>query len=160
MAIFGSAQDLYEHFIPFMEQLVEDPDLAPKLVAANLSFRMNFSDPDAMLLLDATEGPAVELLSDAAGSYRPEIDLFMSADDGHRFWSGDLNLLTALVRREVRAVGPIAGLLELLPALESAHEKYREYTAASRLATLRAPGVDVPSARRQADFIADASHNS
>lgn len=149
MAIFGSAQDLYKHFMPFVEQLAEDPDLAPKLVAANLSFRMSFSDPDAVLLLDATEGPAVNLQRDAAGSYRPEIDLFMSADDGHRFWLGDLNLLTALVRREVRVVGPIAGLLELLSVLESAHEKYRGYTAVSRLATLRAPGPDVPAARRQ-----------
>lgn len=127
MAIFGTAQQLYDHFLPYMEQLVKDPAVGPKFVGANTSFRVNYSDPDAVMLLDATQEPAVNKVGDEARAASAEVDLFMSADDSHKFWMGDLNLPLALARKKVAIKGPVTKLLGMLPAITPAFGKYREY---------------------------------
>jgi len=127
MAIFGSTQEMYDHFSPYMEQLVNDPVVGPKFVAANTSFRVNYSDPDGVMVLDATQDPAVNKAGEEAKAHDAEVDLFMSADDGHKFWMGDLNLPLAMARKKVAIQGPVTKLLGMLPAITPAFGKYREY---------------------------------
>lgn len=127
MAIFGSEQEMYDHFALYMEQLVNDPVVGPKFVKANTSFRVNYTDPDAVMVLDATHDPAVNKVGDEARSATVEVELYMSADDGHKFWMGDLNLPIALAKRKVKIGGPIPKLLGMLPAIAPAYTKYRAY---------------------------------
>ncbi|MVU80789.1 hypothetical protein GPX89_26490 [Nocardia sp. ET3-3] len=127
MAIFKSAEGMYEHFVPFLEALVKDPVVGPKFVAANTSFRVNYTDPEAVMVLDATNDPAVNTVGEGAKVAVVEVELSMSADDGHKFWLGELNLPVALARRKVKIQGPVTKLLGMLPAIAPAYGKYREY---------------------------------
>jgi putative sterol carrier protein len=64
---------------------------------------------------------------DAAKAEDVEVDMFMSADDAHKFWLGELNIPMSLARRRVKVEGPIGKLLKMLPALQPAFAKYRTY---------------------------------
>jgi hypothetical protein len=127
MAVFASADDMYAHFGPYLNELMTDPVIGPKFAASKTSFRVNYSDPDAVMVLDATRDPAAVIIGEEAAAFSPEVELFMSADDGHKFWLGDLNIPIALARRKVTINGSIAKLLGMLPAITPAFGKYRVY---------------------------------
>jgi hypothetical protein len=135
MTVFSSADDMYRHFGPYLGALMTDPDLGPKFSAARTSFRVNYSDPDAAMVLDATRSPAVVVTGEAAWAFSPEVELYMSADDGHRFWLGDLNIPIALARKKVTIKGSLPKLLGMLPAITPAFGRYREYCADHPVAT-------------------------
>jgi hypothetical protein len=127
MAVFESTDDLYGIFTPYLERIVADPQIGPKFVAANTAFRVNYSDPSAVFAVDARQNPPAVLTGAAAAEHEVEVDLTMSADDGHRFWLGKLNIPVALARRKVKVDGPITKLLGILPALNPAFAMYRAY---------------------------------
>jgi len=51
----------------------------------------------------------------------------MSADDGHKFWLGELNIPMAMARGKVKVGGPVGKLLRLLPAMQPAFTIYRTF---------------------------------
>lgn len=124
MPTFASAEEMYAVVTPYLEQLTSDPVIGPKFVAANTSFRVSYTNPDGTFLLDATQNPAVVTAGDTAPA---EVGLTMSADDGHKFWLGDLNIPIALAKRKVKVDGPVTKIFGLLPALQPAYAAYRSY---------------------------------
>jgi hypothetical protein len=127
VAVFSSPQEAENVFGAFMEHVTSDPDLRPKFVTAATSFRANYTDPDCAISLVTTVDPPVVRRGDAARAEQVEVDMFMSSDDGHRFWLGELNIPMALARRKVRVDGQIGKLLKLLPALQPAFGMYRTF---------------------------------
>lgn len=136
MTIYASTQELYDVLLPFYNKIVTDPDVGPQFAKSGTSFRIRHTDPDAVFLLDATAEPLTLLHADAADAAEPEVDLLMSADDGHKFWLGQLNLPIALARKKIKVTGGVTKLLGLVPALSPAYEIYRSYlTEIGRSAT-------------------------
>lgn len=127
MTRFDSSEELYGVFTPFLEQLVLDPVVGPKFSAANTSFQVNYSEPDAVFVLDATKSPPEVYSGQAAAEFPTELKLTMCADDGHKFWLGGLNIPIALAKRKVKIDGPISKLLGMLPAIQPAYAKYKSY---------------------------------
>lgn len=127
MAVFSSTEEAEKVFGEFFEQIVVDPDLRPKFVAANTSFRANYTDPDSTLSLDATQDPPVVKTGADAKADSVEVEMNMSADNGHRFWLGDLNIPMALARGKVKVHGPVGKLLKLLPAMQPAFAMYKAF---------------------------------
>ena len=56
-----------------------------------------------------------------------EITLEMAADDGHKFWLGELNMALALAKNRVKVSGPISKIMKLLPAMRPAFPKYKVF---------------------------------
>jgi len=129
MTQFTSSDDMYAVFTPFMQSLTTDPVVGRKFVSANTSFRVNHEDPDGVFLLDATVDPPMLYVGADAEGRPAEVDLTMSAEDGHKFWMGQLNLPVALARRKVKVSGGVARLMGLVPALQPAYELYRNHLA-------------------------------
>lgn len=127
VAVFSSQQEAQEIFGSFMEHITTDPELRPKFVAAATSFRANYTDPDCYVSLVTTVDPPVVKVGDEAEAEQVEVDMFMSSDEAHKFWLGELNIPMALARRKVRVEGPIGKLLKLLPALQPAFAMYRTF---------------------------------
>lgn len=130
MPTFTSSEDMYAVFTPFMQSLTTDPVVGPKFAAAKTSFKVNHTGPDGIFLLDATVDPPVLYVGDEAAFREAEVDLTMSADDGHKFWLGELNLPMALARRKVQVSGGVTRLMGLVPALQPAYALYRAHLTA------------------------------
>lgn len=131
MPVFASSDELYEIFTPYLEELVKDPAIGPKFVKANTAFRVNYTGPTAIFALDARQDPPAVFAGEEAASCDVEVELTMSADDGHTFWLGKLNMPVALARKKIRVDGPIAKMLGILPALQPAFAQYRAYLASA-----------------------------
>lgn len=127
MTVFDSEGAFYEVFLPYLDRLVEDENIKPKFLSAGTAFRVNHTDPDASLVLDSRSDEIVVKSGDEARGYDVDVELNMSADDGHKFWLGKLNLPVALAKRKVRVEGPVTKVMGIVPALQPAHELYRSY---------------------------------
>lgn len=131
MPIFSSTEEAASTLGKFIEEVAVDPELRPKWVSSGVAFRMNYTDPELVLVLDATQDPPVVRQGDAAKASDVSIDLYMDTDSGHNFWLGELNVPMALARRKIKVSGPIGQLLKLLPAMQPAFAKYKDYLANS-----------------------------
>ena len=130
MPIFSSTEEAEALMHKFFEQVTSDPDLRPKFVGAGTAFRALYSDPAAALVIDGRTDPPTVLTGQAAHHASVDVELAMSADDGHKFWLGNLNIPMAIARRKVKINGPTGKMLKLLPALQPAFSMYREFLIA------------------------------
>lgn len=130
MPVFSSADEAERVYGAFFEHITLHPELRGKFVEAGSAFRANYSDPDSAVSIDASVDPPVVRTGDSARAARVDVQLFMSADDGHRFWLGDLNIPMAMARRKVRIEGSVGTLLKLLPAMQPAFGMYKDFLIA------------------------------
>jgi hypothetical protein len=72
----------------------------------------------------------------AGAGPEPNVELFMTADTGNRFWLGKVILPVALAKGQVRAKGPVAKLLTVLPMAKGMFGPYREQLEAAGRADL------------------------
>ena len=49
----------------------------------------------------------------------------MDADTAHRFWLGKVNVTVALARGQMKAKGPVAKILKLVPLVKPVFPRYR-----------------------------------
>ena len=55
----------------------------------------------------------------------PEVVMTMEADTAHRFWLGKVNVTVALARGQMKAKGPVAKILKLVPLTKPVFPRYR-----------------------------------
>jgi putative sterol carrier protein len=56
----------------------------------------------------------------------PEVVMSMEADTAHRFWLGSVNVTVALARGQMKAKGPVAKILKLVPLTKPIFPRYRK----------------------------------
>ena len=49
---------------------------------------------------------------------QPEIVMSMEADTAHKFWLGKVNVTMALAKGQMKAKGPVAKILKLVPLVK------------------------------------------
>jgi putative sterol carrier protein len=127
LGYFTSSEQLYDVFMGFMKDMAADPVLGPKFVKSKTAFRINYTDPDASILVDCTHDPIQ--ITEGASDSKPDVELTMKADNGHLFWMGKLKITTAITKRKVKVNGQVSKMMNLLPALDPAFARYRSYLA-------------------------------
>ena len=127
MGYFTTSEQLYGVFTGFMKDMAADPVLGPKFVKSKTAFRINYTDPDASILIDCTHDPIQ--ITEGASDSKPDVELTMKADNGHLFWMGKLKITTAITKRKVKVSGQVTKMMNLLPALDPAFARYRSYLA-------------------------------
>jgi hypothetical protein len=50
----------------------------------------------------------------------------MDADTAHNFWLGKVNVTVALARGQMKAKGPVAKILKLLPLTKGVFPRYKQ----------------------------------
>lgn len=123
MAVFADEAEVYEYLGGVFRIGLEDPDLVARLRPSGVVLRITYTDPDAVITVDM---PNTELHTGAGNGPTPNIELFMSADTGNRFWLGRVLLPVALAKGDVRAKGPVSKLLKLLPMAKQLFGPYQE----------------------------------
>ncbi len=56
----------------------------------------------------------------------PEIVMTMEADTAHRFWLGKVNVTMALAKGQMKAKGPVAKILKLVPLVKPVFPLYQQ----------------------------------
>jgi hypothetical protein len=94
---------------------------------AGIDFIVKFvwSQPDLTLTLDFTKDPFSVLINDV--SVNPTATFTLTADTGHKFWHGQVNLAKALTTKAIVARGPLPKILKLLPVIKPLYERYPQY---------------------------------
>ena len=66
----------------------------------------------------------------------PQVTMTMAADTAHRFWLGQVNVTVALARGEIKASGPVAKILKLVPLTKPVFPRYKAQLLAQGRADL------------------------
>ncbi len=125
MGTFESAEKFEEILGGFFRLMGDTPAIADKLLASGIIIRFKYTDPDLVIVVDAS-GDKVDVRPHDTET-KATVEMSMSADTAHRFWFGKVNLTVALTRKEMVAKGPIPKVLKLLPAIKPAYTMYPKY---------------------------------
>jgi hypothetical protein len=122
VATFRDEAEVYEFLGGVFRHGLEDPVLVEKLRPSGVILRVTYTEPDAVITVDM---PGAAIHEGAGNGPDPNVELFMTADTGNRFWLGKVVLPVALAKGQVRAKGPVAKLLKVLPLAKGLFGPYR-----------------------------------
>ena len=124
MAYFRDADEVYKYIGRLFEQLAEDEELAPKFRKANTIVQYQYRNPESQITVKMIEGED-GVVDCGETSMDPEVVMTMEADTAHKFWLGNVNVTVALARGQMKAKGPVAKILKLVPLVKPVFPRYR-----------------------------------
>jgi putative sterol carrier protein len=121
---FKDADEVYQYIGKLFEDLAEDDELAPKFQRANTIVQYRYREPESVITVKLKEGEdgQVDL---GETTMDPEVVMSMDADTAHRFWLGKVNVTVALARGQMKAKGPVAKILKLVPLVKPVFPRYQ-----------------------------------
>lgn len=128
MPVFTSQQQAESVFTELFGILLADEHFASRITAGNLNLHLVQTKPDVELFVEpggVHVGPPLS---------RPVITLKMSSDTAHALWSGQLLMPLALATGKLRVKGSVARVLEFVPLLQPAFDRYPGLAAQAGLA--------------------------
>jgi len=133
MPYFKDAKECDDILGGFFRKMSEDlagkdpvlVEIQSKLRGMEFIVKFAWSEPELTLTLDFTKDPFSVLINDV--SVNPTATFTLSADTGHKFWHGQVNLAKALTTKAIVARGPLPKILKLLPVLVPLYERYPAY---------------------------------
>ena len=125
MAYFKDADEVYATIGQLFRDLADDDELAPKFRKANTIVQYRYREPESCITVRLIEGEEGTVdCGDTA--MEPEVVMTMDADTAHRFWLGEVNVTVALARGQMKAKGPVAKILKLVPLVKPVFPRYRQ----------------------------------
>jgi putative sterol carrier protein len=124
MAYFKDADEVYATIGKLFRDLKDDEELAPKFRKANTIVQYRYREPESTITVKLIEGEDGQVdFGDTL--LEPEVVMTMEADTAHRFWLGEVNVTVALARGQMKAKGPVAKILKLVPLVKPVFPRYR-----------------------------------
>jgi SCP-2 sterol transfer family len=125
LAYFKDAEEVYAYIGRLFEQLAEDQELGPKFRKANTIVQYRYREPESQITVKLMEGEEGRV-DCGPTDMEPEVVMTMAADTAHRFWLGKVNVTVALARGQMKAKGPVAKILKLVPLVKPVFPRYRQ----------------------------------
>jgi len=124
MPYFKDEQEVYDYIGKLFQDLAEDDELWPKFRRANTIVQCQFRNPESQITvcMREDEDAQVDL---GPTELEPEVLMTMDADTAHRFWLGKVNVTVALARGQMKAKGPVAKILKLVPLVKPVFPRYK-----------------------------------
>jgi putative sterol carrier protein len=125
VAYFKDADEVYQYIGKLFVDLTEDEELSPKFRKANTIVQYQYRNPESQITVRMMEegDPQVDF---GDTDQDPEVVMTMEADTAHRFWLGKVNVTVALARGQMKAKGPVAKILKLVPLVKPVFPRYRQ----------------------------------
>jgi putative sterol carrier protein len=122
---FEDEREVYATIGKLFQELADDDELAPKFRKANTIVQYRYRNPESQITVKLLEGEdsQVDL---GQTTLEPEVVMTMDADTAHRFWLGNVNVTVALARGQMKARGPVAKILKLVPLVKPVFPRYRD----------------------------------
>jgi len=133
MSYFKDSQECDQILGGFFRKMSEgvagkDPvlvEIQRKLAEMGLIVKFIWREPVLSLTLDFTKDPFGVYANEE--TINPTATFTLTADNGHKFWHGQINLAKALTTKTIVARGPIPKILKLLPVIEPMYKRYPAY---------------------------------
>lgn len=125
MAYFKDEQEVYQFIGRLFQDLAVDDVLFPQFQKANTIVQFPFKNPVSQITLKIKEGE-VGQVDLGPTELVPEVVMTMDADVAHKFWLGYVNVTVALARGQMKAKGPVAKILKLLPLTKQVFPRYKK----------------------------------
>jgi len=129
MALYETTAQAEHVFGTLFEILMQDETFTTRLRDSGLTARLIHTKPECKLFLSPDGLRMGDEVPDAAS-----ITVTMSCDTAHALWMGKLMMPAAVATGRVRIRGKIAKVLEFVPILRPAFDRYPEIAAASGIA--------------------------
>jgi putative sterol carrier protein len=125
VAVFKDDEEVYQFIGKLFQDLANDDELGPRFRKADTIVQYQYSNPESQITVKMKEGenPQVDF---GPSDLEPEIVMLMEADTAHRFWLGKVNVTMALAKGQMKAKGPVAKILKLVPLVKPVFPRYRE----------------------------------
>jgi putative sterol carrier protein len=109
---FTNSSEVTRYIGGIFETAFEDAEIGPKLVDTGLVIAFDFTEPEALVVIDMANRSIREGLD---GGPAPTATMAMTADTGNAYWQGKVNLPLAMAKRKIKVDGDMASLLKLAP---------------------------------------------
>ncbi|MEA2375076.1 MAG: hypothetical protein QOD53_1539 [Thermoleophilaceae bacterium] len=125
MPYFKDDTEVYEYIGTLFKDLADDEELGPKFRKADTIVQYQYRNPESQITVKMKDGeePQVDL---GPSDMDPEVVMTMEADTAHKFWLGKVNVTVALARGQMKAKGPVAKILKLVPLVKPVFPRYRQ----------------------------------
>ena len=125
MAYFKDAQEVYDTMGKLFKGIAEDEELAANFRKANTVVQYDYREPDSKITISMREEGPTGQVDFGETEMEPEVVMSMEADTAHRFWLGKVNVTVALARGQIKAKGPVAKILKLVPLTKPVFPRYK-----------------------------------
>lgn len=132
MAIFQTSEQLYNYMSELFAEIATLPEAQEALKSLTLNVQFNYTLPDCTMTLTAANGE-YSITRGMSNNPPPDVELTMTGDVAHRFWTGELNVMGAITTREIGVNGSLGKLMRLAPFIKAAvrHNREREMSCDS-----------------------------
>lgn len=120
---FANSAEVTNYIGGIFETAFEDDEIGPKLVDTGLVVAFDFTDPEALVVIDMANKSVREGL---AGGPAPTATMSMTADTGNAYWQGKVNLPLAMAKKKIKVDGNVGSLLKLAPLGKKLYARYIE----------------------------------
>jgi SCP-2 sterol transfer family len=126
---FKSSEECREVITRAFQLMSRDPDMGPKLRAAETPQRWEFPDLDLVVNVTAAPGGGDDNLTwdwsdDVA--WEPQVIMTMNSNIANRYFQGKENIAMAVARRRIKTSGDVKKALALVPVTKPVFKLYRE----------------------------------
>ena len=133
-ATFKRAKEFREVIDRVFEMMSTDPDMGPKLRAADTPQRFEFPDVDLVVNVAAADDPSdgnnlVWMWTDDV-DWEPDVKMEMNSDVANKYFQGKENVAMAIARRRIKTSGNVKKALALIPITKPVFARYREMVRA------------------------------
>ncbi len=118
---FNNSEEVSKYIGGIFENAFDDPEIGPKLVATELVVAFDFTDPEAVVVIDMAKKAIREGVE---GGAAPGATMFMTADTGNAYWQGKVNLPLAMAKKKIKVEGNVGSLLKLAPLGKKLYPTY------------------------------------
>ncbi|MGI8630941.1 MAG: SCP2 sterol-binding domain-containing protein [Solirubrobacterales bacterium] len=126
MSYFKDEDEVHAFLGQILKECLADEELGPKFRQADTVVRYEYADPDTSVTVPLEDGAGPDDVDFGDSEREPEVVMRMDADTAHRFWLGEVNVTVALARGQIKAKGPVAKVLKLVPLTKPVFPKYRQ----------------------------------
>ncbi len=126
MPKFETSEQLYTYISELFEEIATLPEAQEALKTLTLCVRFHYTMPDCVMTLTAANGEFA-ISQDVSVDVTPDVELSMTGDVAHKFWTGELNVMGAITTREIGIAGSLGKIMRLTPLIKVAirHNKER-----------------------------------
>ena len=127
-AEFKSPKEFREVMDRIFQMMYSDPDMGPKLRAADVPQRFEFDDVDMVVNIRAAregeDGCLTWVWTDDI-DWKPKVKMSMSSQTANKYFQGKENVAIAIARRRIKAGGDVKAALALIPITKPVYAQYR-----------------------------------